>query len=234
MRSSVPSPRVANTRVSISFFLPTVLWVADGAIFVKVSPFSYIQNQANHIYDLKSIVYRKSCPMPTKIIPLPTLERVRQLFDYNPETGSFRAKTSRPRCRIGSEIGTLTSEGRKICRVDTTIYYVHRLIWLHYYGTEPPLIIDHMNGDAADNRIANLRSATCQQNSWNQKGKRSSKSGVKGAHWSSLERKWRSSMKRHGKCLHLGWFDTKGEAAAAYEAASRTMQGEYSVFERPS
>ncbi|EHB7575351.1 HNH endonuclease, partial [Escherichia coli] len=34
--------------------------------------------------------------------------------------------------------------------------YVHRIAWLMVYNDWPTDVIDHINGDRSDNRIANL------------------------------------------------------------------------------
>ncbi len=167
-------------------------------------------------------------------ILLPSLECVRELFTYDQVTGILTARIARPKLRAGDVVGTANSKGYLICRVDYKIYYVHRIVWLYHYMTEPPNLIDHINGDKRDNSINNLREATTFQNRWNSEGRRTSRSGIKGAHWSSKKQKWRSVISRKGKATHLGQFDTKEGAANAYRTVSQVSDGVFSVFERPN
>lgn len=161
--------------------------------------------------------------------PLPPLELLRDLFLYDPETGVVtRRKTIQGRGSIkGAIVGTPNDCGHLICRVNYQICYVHRIAWKMHYGTEPPPIVDHINGAETDNRIANMRAATNRQNGMNRKASRGSHSGIKGAHWSTRAQKWRSSIKSGDKKIHLGWFDTKEQAAAAYAVAAPIYHGKF-------
>lgn len=165
--------------------------------------------------------------MPKEARPLPSLARLRELFSYDPLTGILTRLTSVPKAQIGSAAGTVNAHGGLICRVDYRIFHVHRIVWALHYGEEPPPIIDHINGNRSDNRIQNLRAATASQNSRNRKIDRRNRVGLKGAHWSSSERKWRSSIRAGGKPIHLGWFRTPEAAHEAYCAAAREHHGEF-------
>jgi hypothetical protein len=161
---------------------------------------------------------------------LPSVERVRELFDYDPLTGLLvRAKTVRGRGSIaGSRVGTPNNCGHLVCRIDYRIFYVHRIIWLHFYGEPPPQLIDHINGVRNDNRISNLRPADFTGNSRNRGIQRNNTTGFKGVHFSKADGKFKSAIKVGGQRLHLGFFDTAEAASSAYAAASKRYHREYS------
>jgi len=98
---------------------------------------------------------------------------------------------------------------------------MHRLVWKWEYGSVPPML-DHINGDKMDNRIANLRPATPALNSRN--ARRRSRDLPEGVHRqkSSLNPYW-SSTTHAGKKIHLGSFPTPEEAGAAYRAANESI-----------
>lgn len=47
-------------------------------------------------------------------------------------------------------------------------YAAHRVLWLLCTGNWPQFVIDHINGDRHDNRLANLRDVTHAENQLNQ------------------------------------------------------------------
>jgi hypothetical protein len=95
--------------------------------------------------------------------------------------------------------------------------------------------IDHINHNGLDNRKANLRFATTQQNSWNkrkQKGNYSSQ--YKGVHWVESENKWRARITCKGRVMFIGYFDDEKAAAMAYDARARELFGDYAAPNLPS
>jgi len=88
--------------------------------------------------------------------------------------------------------------------------------------------IDHINHNGLDNRRANLRFCTTQQNTWNkrkQRGNYSSK--YKGVTWLRSEKKWQVRIVCNGRQISLGYFDDEKEAARAYDAKAEELFGEY-------
>jgi len=84
------------------------------------------------------------------------------------------------------------------------------------------LIVDHINGNGLDNRIANLRLATYAQNSRNRsKIKRACSSRYKGVWYSRKLNKWRAQICYGGVKEHLGYYRDERDAARAYDAAAR-------------
>lgn len=106
-------------------------------------------------------------------------------------------------------------------------YPAHRVIWALVYGKLPENVIDHINGDKADNRLANLRAATVSQNGMNRGLPANNSSGCKGVSWDRACQKWQAKIGIHGKTIYLGNFDHLEAAKAAYAAASREVHGEF-------
>lgn len=155
-----------------------------------------------------------------------TAQRLRQLLDYDANSGVFRwADPQSRRVRAGDEAGTInTLWGRRYIGADGRRYFAHRLAWLHAFGEWPSGEIDHIDGDPLNNAIQNLRDCSRQTNQQNQSAaRRGSKSGVLGAHWHSASNCWRARIYCSGKFHHIGLFDTAEEAGAAYLAAKRKI-----------
>ena len=66
-------------------------------------------------------------------------------------------------------------------------------------GTEEGKVIDHINSNGLDNRKANVRFATAQQNCWNQRKQRgNSSSKYKGVHWEKERVADKDNLQREG------------------------------------
>jgi len=88
-------------------------------------------------------------------------------------------------------------------------------------------VIDHKNGDGLDNRRVNLRIATVSENAANSRLRRNNTSGYKGVWWDKGKRKYRAGLWAGEKRYHLGYYDSKEDAARAYDAAAKKHFGEY-------
>lgn len=161
-----------------------------------------------------------------------TAERLRHLFSYNPDTGVFTRRISLSnRVKVGEEIvGSPNEKGYLRFHVDGWLYKAHRLAWLYVHG-EWPDQLDHINGDKADNRIANLRLATTKQNHGNRPKNRNNTTGYKGVHLHDkngrLAKPFVATIYVNGRGIHLGMFATAEAAHAAYVAAAQKHFGEF-------
>ncbi|BDC37905.1 HNH endonuclease [Paraburkholderia terrae] len=160
---------------------------------------------------------------------LPYLKLFQECFSYDPETGaltwrerpqhhfrnekSWRAFNTR---RAGKEVGTTNRKGNHTSKQlhmlsgKVEIHaYLPSIIWVLHFEQDPPAgyVIDHINRNGLDNRIANLRLATPGENSVNNSTK-PGRSGYRGVvetenyfqAWIRINRK----DKKHyeSKCFH--------------------------------
>jgi hypothetical protein len=96
-----------------------------------------------------------------------------------------------------------------------------------FYGEDPPLFVDHINGDKADNRIRNLRVGTHPQNMCNRHAPPHNTSGEKGVHLRSDNGKWRAYLSVDRKRFNLGTFLKKDDAVMAVRKARAELHGEF-------
>lgn len=154
-------------------------------------------------------------------------ERISAILSYDPETGSFRWKKTEARSRSPERrVGSLDHKGYQRIWVDHKIYPAHHLAWFLTHRSWPKQI-DHINGEKADNRIANLRLATTSQNSMNTKKRSDNTSGVKGVHWSTTAKKWCARVVINGTRTLLGHFEDIEDAARAYRDAAAEHYGPF-------
>ncbi len=153
---------------------------------------------------------------------------IREQLDYDPETGNFKWKMSRPGIIPGqSPKMKATKWGYLRITILGVTTMAHRLAWLHHYGRWPEGDIDHANRDRGDNRITNLREATRSQNLANKKTRRN---GLKGVTFHKHRGRWSARANKDGKAHHFGYFDTEEEAHAAYCTGAVKLHGEFARF----
>lgn len=115
-----------------------------------------------------------------------------ELVHYT-DAGLVWAKAPRRGVSVGSQVGTVTTNGYVRVTLSGVSHGVHRLVWELHNGAIPEgYEVDHINGLRSDNRIENLRLATRSQNSMNHKMHRHNKLGVKGL-----------STRLRGNCLEF-------------------------------
>lgn len=173
----------------------------------------------------------------------PEISYLQECFSYNADTGALCWKT-RPRshfandraCSVfnaryaGTEAGSANAK-RAAVKVSNRLYKVHRIAWAIFYGEHPTQQIDHINGDPLDNRIANLRLATNQQNQYNRGVNKNSTSGLKGVYWDKPVQRWRAQIVHNRASVFLGHYATSEEAAAAYAEGAKRYAREFARVE---
>lgn len=155
-----------------------------------------------------------------------TYERASELLSYDPDEGVLVWKVRRGCRSAGQRAGSVSVVGTYRWRsigVDGTNYLEHRVAWLLHYGSWPWCNLDHIDHDATNNRISNLRSSPNNQadNQTHLKLRIDNRSGCAGVSWHTAAGKWRARIFDKGKEIHLGLFTDKEEAIAKYAEAKR-------------
>lgn len=181
---------------------------------------------------------------------LPDITYIREALDYDPDTGIFTwkvrpfhhfdATTYNPQTWntrfAGKRAGSLCRSGprRIYWMIELGLmgrHKAHRIAWLMVHGDPVPELIDHINADGADNRIANLRAATKAENGWNQRRFiKETTAPVKGVFRHA--RRYPNTpfvayITVNKKRLHLGYFATLEEAAEARRKAAAQFHGDF-------
>lgn len=91
-------------------------------------------------------------------------------------------------------------------------------------------VVDHINGNPSDCRKANLRIGSQRQNSYNTRLGKNNRSGYKGVSWDKYRKKYAACICVDGKTKHLGRFESKEEAADAYDRAASFYFGEFALL----
>lgn len=166
-----------------------------------------------------------------------SIEYLTDAFVYCEEDGALRWKHDR---RSGMEhriIHAKAGEEAGFVRVVDGISYrhinlsgkhfaAHRIVWAMCHKRWPSGVIDHIDGNGLNNRIANLRECTNGQNMRNRKLNCNTKSGFKGVHLFT-DGVWRARVSLDGKKHSLGLFKTAKDAATAYDAAAIRLHGPF-------
>jgi len=156
-----------------------------------------------------------------------TLQRLKEVYDYLPESGLFVRKIRTFRHKAGEIAGTLLDEGYIQIGIDGNQYRAHRLAFFYMTGSWPTLEIDHINGIRSDNSWANLREATRVQNCQNRGISKGNTSGYKGVSFISTTGTYQARIRVNGKGVYLGRYKSAEEAAEVYKQAAEKYFGEF-------
>jgi hypothetical protein len=174
--------------------------------------------------------------MAKKLLPDQAL--LRQLLDYNPATGFLTWKPRPPEMFCGDALSLSHASniwnarfankraftarhgsGYLHGRVGADNYMTHRIIWKLVHGCDPD-VIDHINGDKGDNRLANLRNVSMSLNARNMPRLCNNTSGHTGVHLCRKTDRWRAELIAGGRHIRLGRFKTIEAAAVARREAA--------------
>lgn len=172
------------------------------------------------------------------IKPLPPMELLRSIFHYKRNGQLFWKRrtvgfASNRACSIwnsrfvGMRAGYRMQTGYRLITVNNVRYLEHRII---YHLLRGPLsskdYVDHLDYNAANNKISNLRKCSHAQNLMNQPG-RSRKGLPKHVTWSNLEQKYKVKIRSHGAIYNLGTFAILDHAIKAAERGAAELHGAF-------
>jgi hypothetical protein len=161
-----------------------------------------------------------------------SVERLRELLTYNPETGVFVWRVKKQGAAgIGLAAGCVKEctpgHPYRYIHIDGRLYRAHRLAWFYTHESWPIHVIDHIDGDGTNNRISNLREATPSENGANRGMQANNTSGFKGVSFDICSRRWRALITVNGRARFLGHFDDPASAHAAYAKAAEQHHGKF-------
>lgn len=129
--------------------------------------------------------------------------------------------------QVSRFVWCLTNSGYLQAKISGRNTYLHHFVW-SLAGRGDFWVIDHINGDRLDNRIANLRNATPRLNQANVIGGQGGNSLPRGVRLyrgrgHSLVRPYQSYISAYGFQKSLGYFATPEEAGQASEEARQMV-----------
>lgn len=142
-----------------------------------------------------------------------TLERLKEVLNYNPNTGLFTRNIDRANQSKGIVVGCRDKDGYLEVTIDRTKYKLHRLAWFYTYG-QWPIEIEHDNRVKDDNRLGNLKNVTRAENSKNHPLHKDNKLKISGLCWNRGA--WQVYI---GKRKYIGRYKDFFEACCARKSA---------------
>jgi len=151
--------------------------------------------------------------------PLPSKERLKELFMFNSKTGTLTRRVS------GKPADFINERGYGRVYIDVGLYFTHRIIWKLVHGYDP-LDIDHINGNRSDNRLSNLRNVTTQENNRNVGLSKRNSSSYTGVVFSQKLNQWRVFIAVDKRKISGGCYKSKVEAVLAFNKLAFELHGE--------
>ena len=154
---------------------------------------------------------------------------------HSPEclSGLLRHEDGRLYWRVGKnagkEAGAARKDGRWVVKVGGRggpVYLRYRVVWAIEQGCWPVGEIDHIDCDASNDNLSNLRFATSSQNKANVRARRTNQTGLKGVMPYRHDR-FTAQICIAGRSVHLGVFESAQQAHEAYATAALKEYGEF-------
>ena len=145
-----------------------------------------------------------------------TQEKLKELLNYDPDTGVFTWAKTRNGVSLGKKAGGVSGKGYIAIYINGRNYLAHRLAWLYCFGVFPDQI-DHINQDKTDNRICNLQTCDTITNNRNRSINRRSKTQIHGVRYKS--NRWEVSIGIDARHKYLGRFTDFFDACCCRKSA---------------
>ena len=129
--------------------------------------------------------------------------------------------------------GTSSKNRYAASMINNKLTYMHRLV-LELNNIDIFDQVDHINGDKFDNRLKNLRLCTAAENQKNKRIQSNNKTGYKGVSYCNRDKKYIARIKLSKRSIALGNYDTKEDAAKAFDYAARILHKEFAVLNFPN
>jgi hypothetical protein len=170
-----------------------------------------------------SKLHKPSLRVTTPKTPAISVDELRHLFRYEPQTGLLYYRVAVKFRSPGDLAGSLVKNGKyRTVKFRRANHLAHRVIWAMETGEWPAHPIDHINGDGLDNRMSNLRLSINGINAQNLRSPRKDNTtGFLGVQM--CFGKFKAVIRVKPKRYDLGVFSTPEEAYAAYLNAKRML-----------
>jgi len=174
---------------------------------------------------------------------LPDINVLRNLLDYDPQTGILTWRARGPEWFKGTDprgaqwaannwnakfagksaLNCSQRSGYRTGAVLAIPLVAHRVAYAIHTGLTEFPELDHINGDRADNRIVNLRPVSHSENAQNTALYSSNTSGYHGVMWEKSHKAWAVKINIGGRQRRIGRFKNKDDAIAARKRAETAL-----------
>ena len=144
--------------------------------------------------------------------------------------GNVRRKDAKKRVNVAVSKHV---KGYRTSRIAGKNLLLHRVVWGAFNGKIPDdKVIDHVNRDRSDNRLANLRLASSSENAHGGKAP-NTVSDFRGVSFDAQSSKWSATITKDGKNIKIGLFGSEFEAAVAYDLYASDLYKGYAALNYP-